>query len=184
MNADERNSRSKFLSYVLRHNPGSVGISLDRAGWANVDELLRAAAEAGHPLTLDELQEVVTTSAKQRFSFNDDGTQIRANQGHSVDVQLGLTPCSPPELLYHGTPLKFVDAIREHGLLKMSRHAVHLSADPATAAEVGRRRGEAVVLIVAAGQMHADAVEFHVSDNGVWLVDHVPPNYIEFPKDR
>jgi putative RNA 2'-phosphotransferase len=168
---------SKFLSLVLRHQPETVGIKLDEAGWVPVDELLDALAAHGQPLTLEELQEVVDTNDKKRFTIQDG--YIRANQGHSVPVDLQLLEAEPPELLYHGTVPRFLDRIREKGLLKGERHHVHLSPDRETAVKVGKRRGLPHLLTVRAGQMHGDGYKFYLSANGVWLTDHVPPQYLD-----
>lgn len=172
---------SKFLSLVLRHDPGMIGITLDPNGWVPVDELLSAAARAGKPITREQLDEVVATNDKKRFAFSPDGTLIRASQGHSVDVDLGLAPVEPPERLFHGTATRSVEAIRAEGLVRQSRQHVHLSPDEETALRVGQRHGKPVVLIVRAGQMHRDGHPFYQSDNGVWLTASVPPEYLEIP---
>jgi putative RNA 2'-phosphotransferase len=164
---------SKRLSYVLRHRPDSVGLTLDDAGWVDVDELLAALG-----MTRDELEHVVATNDKRRFAFDQAGTRIRASQGHSVAVQLGLAPVEPPPVLFHGTPERNLAAIRAEGLRPGNRHAVHLSPDEATARVVGARRGRPVVLAVDAAAMAADGVVFTQSANGVWLVDAVPPRYL------
>jgi putative RNA 2'-phosphotransferase len=174
---------SKFLSLVLRHEPQKIGITLDSGGWVSVRDLLNAFAKHSFALTRDELEEVVRTSDKKRFSFSDDGGMIRANQGHSVEVELGYEPIAPPEVLFHGTVERFLQSIRETGLLKGERHHVHLSRDEATAAKVGKRRGRPFILKIRAAHMHADGFAFFVSANGVWLTDHVPAKYIEFPDD-
>lgn len=169
---------SKFLSLVLRHEPGKIGLILDGQGWANVDELLQKLAAHGHALDRGGLQHIVASCNKQRFALSDDGQRIRANQGHSVAVDLGLVPVAPPQWLYHGTVSRFVGSIREQGLHAGERHHVHLSLDRETAHQVGARRGAPVILSVHAGRMHADGHVFHRSANGVWLTDHVPPQYI------
>jgi putative RNA 2'-phosphotransferase len=174
-------SRSKFLSLVLRHQPSKIGLVLDDAGWVDVDVLLAACAAHGTPLTRDELAAIIADNDKQRFALSDDGRRIRASQGHTVDVDLGYTPSTPPETLFHGTVAAALDAIRKTGLQKMQRHAVHLSPDATTATAVGGRRGKPIILRVRAAAMHADGFAFQVSANGVWLTDHVPPQYIEFP---
>lgn len=171
---------SKFLSLVLRHRPDSVGIELDEHGWVRCDELLAAAAASGMEMDYGLLCEVVRTSDKQRFALSDDGKRIRANQGHSVKVDLALDPVQPPEFLKHGTVERFLDAIRREGLIKGQRHHVHLSPDQTTAEKVGRRRGQAVILTISSGEMWEAGYKFYRSDNGVWLVDHVPPSYIVF----
>lgn len=169
---------SKLLSLVLRHEPQKIGIALDAEGWVLVDELLAAAARHGRPISQAQLAEVVATNDKRRFSFSPDGRRIRANQGHSVEVELGLVPVEPPELLYHGTVDRFLKSIREKGLLRGNRHHVHLSADRATAARVGQRRGRPLVLVVEAARMHRDGHRFFRSENGVWLAETVPPQYL------
>lgn len=169
---------SKQLSYHLRHAPERIGIELDPAGWVDVDVLLAALATHGKAMTRAELDRVVAENDKQRFAFDSTGTRIRANQGHSVPVDLDLPPATPPDLLYHGTVGTSVAAIMRDGLRPMSRHDVHLSPDVQTATKVGARRGTPVVLTVAAGRMARDGHEFRVSANGVWLVAAVPPDYI------
>jgi putative RNA 2'-phosphotransferase len=169
---------SKFISKVLRHAPESVGLTLDDAGWVDVDELLGAARRAGVALDRPTLEQVVAENDKKRFAFSDDGRRIRASQGHSVAVELGLEPQTPPEVLYHGTADRNVDSIRGQGLIPGHRTHVHLSADEATAVNVGRRHGRPVVLRVAAGVLHRAGHAFYRSDNGVWLTDHVPPGYL------
>lgn len=177
---------SKFMSLVLRHDPGKIGIKLDDAGWTDIDKLLKNAGEHNRArgLTLEILQEVVATNNKKRFEFNEDGTKIRARQGHSVQVDLGDEECKPPDCLYHGTPTKFVTPIRSGGLLKMSRHAVHLSPDYETAINVGQRRGKPVIIKVRAQDMHADGFKFYRTGNNVWYTDHVPTDYLLWPEDR
>lgn len=172
---------SKFLSLVLRHRPDAIGIALDDAGWVGVDELLAACARHGQPISPELLRQVVETNDKQRFAFSEDGTRIRASQGHSVQVDLGYEPVEPPEVLYHGTVEKYLPAIRRDGLTRRSRHHVHLSADVATAEAVGERRGDAVILRVRAKAMHDRGMAFFRSANGVWLTDEVPAEFIEFP---
>ena len=172
---------SKFLSLVLRHRPETVGLELSPDGWVDVDELLSACRANGRSISRAVLNEVVATNDKRRFSFSDDGQQIRANQGHSVDVDLGLEPVEPPERLYHGTVARFLEAIRREGLVRGNRQHVHLSADRQTADNVGQRRGRPVILVVESGRMHADGHKFYLSDNGVWLADAVPPEYLRFP---
>ncbi|NQU20130.1 MAG: RNA 2'-phosphotransferase [Candidatus Nealsonbacteria bacterium] len=181
MNEKSVKRTSKFLSLVLRHQPEKIGISLDDAGWVDVDVLLGATARHGRPISRDTLDYVVRTNDKQRFIFSEDGQRIRANQGHSVDVDLGYRPADPPEILLHGTPTRFIESIRQNGLKKMDRHHVHLHADEATATAVGRRRGKPVLLKVRAQDMAREGHEFLVTPNEVWLTDHVPVEFIEFP---
>ncbi|MGP3935137.1 RNA 2'-phosphotransferase [Nonomuraea sp. KM88] len=178
---DERRQTriSKYLARHLRHDPQRIGLALDAQGWTPVDELLRAAAAHGFPFTEAELGQVVATNDKRRYTMADG--RIRANQGHSVPVDLDLPAVAPPETLYHGTVRRFVAPIKEEGLRPMSRHHVHLSPDRETATRVGGRRGVPVVLVVAAGAMHRDGHVFLRSANGVWLADHVPPGYLRFP---
>jgi putative RNA 2'-phosphotransferase len=175
----ELTSISKFLSLVLRHKPQSIGLTLDEAGWAGVDELLAKAAAAGRPIARDVLAEVVGSSDKQRFALSADGLHIRANQGHSIDVALGLDPATPPGTLFHGTASRFLAAILGTGLDKRQRHHVHLAHDPATARAVGQRYGAPVVLEIDAARLCTDGHVFYRSANGVWLVDHVPPAYLK-----
>ncbi|MBE7549825.1 MAG: RNA 2'-phosphotransferase [Anaerolineales bacterium] len=169
---------SKFLSLVLRHKPETIGLTLDPAGWVSVVELLRACEKHDFPLSREELEAGVATNDKQRFSLSEDGQRIRANQGHSVEVELGYQPAEPPEFLYHGTVERFVPSIRAKGLLKGQRHHVHLSPDITTAAKVGSRRGKPVILTVSSGRMYRAGYRFYQSANGVWLTDRVPTTYI------
>ena len=172
---------SKFLSLILRHEPERVGLMLGDAGWVGVNELLKAVNGHGVSLTLDELKHIVATSDKKRFAFSEDGLRIRASQGHSVEVDLDYPPQTPPELLYHGTATRFLDAIRKDGLQKMQRHDVHLSAETRVTLQVGGRHGKPALLTIRAGDMHRAGFVFRCSANGVWLVDHVPAQFIEFP---
>ena len=172
---------SKFLSLILRHEPERVGLRLGDAGWVGVDELLKAVNSHGVSLTLDDLKHIVATSDKKRFAFSEEGLRIRASQGHSVEVDLQYPPQTPPELLYHGTATRFLHAIRQHGLQKMQRHDVHLSAETRVTLQVGGRHGKPMLLTIRAGDMHRAGFVFRCSANGVWLVDHVPPQFIEFP---
>ncbi|MCP9958171.1 RNA 2'-phosphotransferase [Streptomyces sudanensis] len=169
---------SKYLARHLRHQPERIGLVLDRQGWVAVDDLLRALARHGMPLSRAELEHVVAVNDKRRFAV--DGDRIRANQGHTVDVDLGLPPAVPPAHLHHGTVAARLDAIWAEGLRPMGRRHVHLSTDPETAARVGARRGRPVVLTVDATAMHGDGLVFRVSANGVWLTDAVPPRYLRF----
>jgi putative RNA 2'-phosphotransferase len=181
MTPNARTKTSKLLSYVLRHNPADIGITLDEAGWVSVDTLLAALEAHGTTLSREDLVEVVATNDKKRFALSDDGTRIRASQGHSVEVDLQLQPTEPPALLYHGTADRFLDAIRKDGLLKMSRQHVHLSPDAVTASKVGVRHGKLVLLTIRAADMHAAGHPFYLSANGVWLADQIPPAFINFP---
>lgn len=171
---------SKFLSFVLRHSPETIGLSLDENGWANVDELLQKSSRDGKILTIEMLTHVVESNDKKRFAFNSDKTKIRASQGHSIEIELNLMAVTPPEQLYHGTVAKYLEDIKKQGLQKMNRQHVHLSKDKETAVKVGSRRGLAQILTVNAGEMHRAGFRFFLSDNGVWLTDSVPENYIAF----
>ncbi|MFJ5774715.1 RNA 2'-phosphotransferase [Streptomyces sp. NPDC093094] len=171
---------SKYLSKHLRHQPERIGLTLDEGGWVEIDALMAAAAAHGFRFTREELDQVVATNDKKRFAV--EGTRIRASQGHSVEVDLGLPPATPPPYLYHGTVAARLEAIRDEGLRPMNRHDVHLSSDRETATRVGARRGRPVVLSVDAGAMHRDGHVFHMSANGVWLTKAVPPRYLRFPE--
>ena len=181
MDARRRVRISKFLSYVLRHKPERIGVAMDAQGWVSVRELIEKCRARGKPISLEELEEVVATNDKQRFALSEDGTRIRASQGHSIRVDLGYEPQQPPEVLYHGTAARVLPAIRKRGLTKGRRHDVHLSLDAASALAVGGRHGRPVVLTVEAGRMHRDGFAFRLTDNGVWITDHVPPAYLVFP---
>ncbi len=168
---------SKFIALILRHKPEAIGIRLDEHGWADVGELLEGVSRT-HPLTMEELEEIVRTDEKQRYSFNGDRTLIRANQGHSVPVDVELEEVTPPDVLYHGTGEKYVSPILAQGLIPKSRLYVHLSADRDTAAGVGRRHGKPVVFTVDARAMHEDGYRFFRSVNGVWLTRAVPVKFL------
>lgn len=182
MNNDPLKRTSKFLSLVLRHQPDQIGLELDEAGWANVDELVAKCTAHGIPLDRELLAQVVTENDKKRFAFSGDGLCIRASQGHSVEVALGYQPAAPPYRLFHGTALRFLEPIRRDGLLKGERHHVHLSTNAGTATAVGGRHGKPAILEVLAAEMHAAGYHFYLSDNNVWLTDHVPAEYLIFPK--
>ncbi len=172
---------SKFLSRVLRHRPEAIGLSLDPRGWADVAQLLAQARRHGVALTPELLQEVVEQNDKQRYAFSEDKRRIRASQGHSIPVDLELEPTEPPEYLYHGTAARFMTTIKAHGLVPGRRNHVHLSADESTAVRVGGRHGSPIVLKVWAGLMHAAGYRFYLSANQVWLTEHVPVQYLDFP---
>lgn len=169
---------SRYLAKHLRHRPERLGITLAPGGWVGIDELLTACHRAGFALTRAELAEVVERNDKQRFGLDRSGARIRANQGHSVEVDLQLSPSVPPDVLYHGTAATAVDAILDRGLHPMGRNHVHLSTDVLMATTVGARHGTPVVLQVAASRMHADGSVFVRSVNGIWLVDHVPSRHL------
>ena len=168
----------RFLSLVLRHNPAAAQIRLDAHGWADVDALLAGCARAGKRIDRETLERIVRENNKQRYSFNGDHTKIRANQGHSIAVDVGLNQAPPPDRLYHGTAARFLESIRAEGITRQSRQHVHLSSDPETARKVGSRHGAPAVLPVDAGRMARDGFLFYRSVNGVWLCEQVPWKYV------
>ena len=171
---------SKFLSFVLRHKPEAIGLTLDAEGWAEIDLLIACANQSGQALTRPLLQEVVETSDKKRFTVSEDALRIRAAQGHSTQsVSIAHVEKRPPEFLYHGTATRFLDSIREQGLLPGSRHYVHLSEDEQTATAVGQRYGKPVVLKVKALLMAKQGFKFYKAENGVWLINKVPPLFLQ-----
>jgi putative RNA 2'-phosphotransferase len=170
--------RSKLVSRVLRHRPGSVGIVLDAQGWTDVTELLEALTAHGHQISRPDLERVVHRNDKQRFEWDTAADRIRARQGHSVEVDLGLSPSAPPDRLYHGTPRRNLDPILAAGLEPRGRHHVHLSEDADTASRVGARRGEPVVLVVDAAVMAMEGFLFWRTTNAVWLTETVPPRFL------
>ena len=170
---------SKFISLILRHKPETIGISLDEHGWADVQELIDGINASGSDhLDMDQLEEIVRTDEKQRYSFNEDHTLIRANQGHSIPVDVELEEKIPPALLYHGTGEKYVSSIDEQGLISKSRLYVHLSSDIPTAKKVGSRHGKPVIYTVDCAKMAADGFKFYLSANNVWLTKTVPVRYL------
>jgi putative RNA 2'-phosphotransferase len=184
-NMQPRSTRvSKYLAKYLRHAPEELGLTLQPGGWVPVNDLLSAAGKNGFPITYDELVDCVETNDKLRYSFDDTGDLIRANQGHSVEVDLQLNEREPPDVLFHGTVGRFLPSIMADGLNKGKRHHVHLSKDLETARKVGSRRGKPVILAVDAGGMHRDGHRFYVSANGVWLTEFVPPSYITLAGPR
>ncbi len=168
----EHTKISKFLSFVLRHNPQSIGLELDEKGWADVSGLIEKSTKLA--LTPKLIAEVVRCNDKQRFALSEDGLKIRASQGHSIKVDLGLEPVIPPDILYHGTASRFLASIMKQGLTRQNRQHVHLSADEETAKKVGSRHGIPVILIIAAGNLHQTGQSFYLSDNQVWLTEKVP----------
>ncbi len=170
---------SKFLSYVLRHKPDAIGLELDANGWVSVERLIQSANASGQTLTRELLETVVRTNDKKRFAFSDDGLKLRASQGHSIDIELGLKPQMPPEYLYHGTANRFRDSILASGLNPGNRKHVHLSTDVKTATQVGQRHGKPIVLLVRAAEMQGAGYSFFLSANGVWLTDSVPAQYLD-----
>jgi putative RNA 2'-phosphotransferase len=175
---DDPRQLSKFLSYILRHKPDSIGLTLDSQGWASIDELIARSNAGGTVFGRIDLLKMVDGNDKKRFSVSDDGQRIRAAQGHSVTVELGLTAQQPPHVLYHGTATRFINSILAEGLKPQSRQQVHLSADETTAYRVGQRHGKPAILIVEALLIHAAGFKFFLADNGVWLTDHVPPAFL------
>lgn len=178
INEKENTKISKFLSLVLRHKPETIQINLDENGWTSVDKLIENAHKFGYDFDIEVLKFIVDTNAKKRFAFNETFDKIRANQGHSVEVELGYSPQIPPPILYHGTSEKSIALILQTGLKKQRRHHVHLSKDVDTALMVGKRHGKPFVFEVLAELMHSDGFEFYLSDNGVWLTDNVPVKYL------
>ena len=170
---------SRKLSLVLRHNPSAIDIQLDKNGWTGVDELLKQLSHHGLSISMESLEEVVSENDKQRFSFNEDKTKIRANQGHSIKVDLEMEDQAPPAILYHGTASRFLDSIRETGLEKRNRQHVHLSKEQQTATKVGQRHGLPVILLIEAKAMYDAGHLFYLSKNGVWLTDNVPTDFIK-----
>lgn len=178
MNYKKKTKISKWLSYILRHKPGSFGLELDKHGWLNVDDLLETMFGVNNSITLTVLKEVVAEDNKQRYSFNEDETKIRANQGHSIDVDVELEKLVPPEVLYHGTAERFVDSINRKGLVPKKRIHVHLSFDEKTAISVGKRHGKPVVLMIESKRMHDYGYKFFLSENGIPLTKYVPEEFI------
>lgn len=169
---------SKYISLILRHKPEVAGIILDEHGWADVYDLIKGIQKKYPIFCWKMLENIVEMDSKQRYSFNEDRTKIRANQGHSINVDVELEEVKPPQFLYHGTAVKYVESIEEHGLLPKSRLYVHLSDDADTALNVGKRHGEPVVYIILSALMHADGFKFYKSKNGVWLTNVVPSYYL------
>jgi len=178
MGRDENENLGRFMSLVLRHKPEVIGIRLDEHGWADINELIEGMNRAGKHIDRTKLDEIVATNNKKRYSISDDGKRIRANQGHSVQVDVELKEQKPPEILYHGTAERFSESIEREGLKPMGRLYVHLSKDIKTAENVGSRHGKPVVYEVAAGEMSENGFKFYLSENGVWLSGKVPPAYL------
>ena len=170
---------SRLLSLILRHKPETIGIKLDEHGWADVKEMITGIRAYGRQVDMATLERIVAGDDKQRYSFNDERTKIRANQGHSVKVDVELKECEPPDILYHGTASRFLDSIRAKGILKQKRHHVHLSADKQTAFAVGKRHGTSAVLLIDAKKLAERGHRFYLSANGVWLCDDIPWEGVE-----
>lgn len=175
----ERKNIGKFISLILRHEPKKIDLDLDRNGWADVEELIRKSSIHKIYFTKKELELIVESNDKKRYSFNNDKTKIRANQGHLIPIDMEFEPVEPPEFLFHGTAERFLSSIREQGITKMSRQHIHLSSTKETANKVGARHGKSVVLTIHSGKMYKEGIIFHKSVNGVWLTDYVHPVYIE-----
>ena len=169
---------SKFISLILRHRPEEIGITLDKAGWADIGELIEGINKSGEYIDMETLERIVREDSKGRYSFNEDKSKIRANQGHSIHVEVEMPITAPPEKLYHGTAERFLDSIRRDGIRKMSRLYVHLSPDAETAFKVGVRHGKPVVLVIDTAAMTADDYVFRLSENGVWQSEDIPWRYV------
>lgn len=170
---------SKFLSFILRHKPESIGLTLDNEGWANISELIAKAKQSGQELDAELIHAVIKNNEKKRFSISDNGLHIRAAQGHSTEsVLIKHAQKMPPDFLYHGTAIRFLESILDEGLCSGERQHVHLSEDIETAMSIGQRYGKPIVLKIAAGQMHQQNFCFFQAENGVWLIDHVPPKFL------
>lgn len=174
----DKTKLGKFISLILRHKPEVIGISIDSHGWADVSELIDGVAKTNEGFNMDILEDVVATDSKQRYSFNEDKTKIRANQGHSIPVDVELEEAQPPEILFHGTADKYIQSIDKTGINARSRLYVHLSVDMDTAIEVGKRHGNPVIYEVKTGDMFRGGYKFYLSKNGVWLTKEVPASYI------
>ena len=170
-------SIGKFLCLILRHKPNLIGITLDQNGWASTQEIIYALNKTNKKISIEQLVNIVNTDNKKRFSFNEDKSKIRANQGHSIPVDLSLVELAPPAVLYHGTSKSHLSQIRKTEIKPMTRQYVHLSADITTANKVGKRHGEVVVIEIDAKRMVEDGFNFFISDNGVWLTKVVSPKY-------
>ncbi len=184
MTPEKEKRTSKFLNLILRHKPETVGLVLDDNGWIDVDLLLEKMNKAGKTIDRSALEQVVKNNSKQRFVFSECGQRIRANQGHSVEIELGYDSVKPPEFLFHGAATKDIAAIRENGLLKMGRHDVHLNAQAEPCIHVASRHGKPIVLTIKSGKMHDEGFKFFLTPNNVWLTNHVPARFIEFENDN
>lgn len=174
MNKKEEQKISKFISLILRHKPEIINVTLDKNGWCDTETLLKACK-----ITIEDLTSIVNNDNKQRYSFNADKTKIRANQGHSINVDLTLNPIKPPLMLYHGTSTKYLKSIMQEGIKKMNRQYVHLSDNVETARTVGKRHGKPILLQVDSNKMYNDGYDFYLSDNKVWLSNYIPAKYIK-----
>ena len=179
MNDNKQLQLSRFLSLVLRHRPEAIGIRLDRNGWAEVDVLIEAMNQHGRFIDHDTLKQIVAMDNKQRYTFSHDKKRIRASQGHSIDIDLNLTPTVPPEILFHGTDSGSIAQIKQQGLRPQKRNHVHLSTDLETAIRIGSRHGKPVVLMVDAKKMYEHGQLFYLSENNIWLTDSIMPEYLQ-----
>ena len=180
----KKDKLSVFISLVLRHKPDAAGIQLDEHGWANVEELISGINSTGRKIDMKILEEIVASDEKGRYSFNEDKSLIRANQGHSIPVDVELREQEPPEFLYHGTAERFLENIQAEGLKPMSRLYVHLSRDKETALKVGKRHGKLIVLKVHSGELFRNGIRFYLSENGVWLTKFVPARYLDMEENK
>lgn len=179
MTDKQRKKISRKLALVLRHRPEVFNLQPDGQGWCEVEAVLAGFCNSGEHVTRDMLGQVVMNCDKQRYAFSEDGRYIRANQGHSIPVELGYRQATPPDILYHGTATRYLGPILREGLRKGNRHHVHLSADRETAAKVGRRHGKVAILRVDSRAMQEAGYAFFRSANGVWLAEHVPEQFLE-----
>ncbi|MFB5652563.1 RNA 2'-phosphotransferase [Leptospira wolffii] len=175
---DELTKISKHISYVLRHNPDSIGLKLDSHGWADVKELISKSEDHGIYCSIETIHRILVQSKKSRFELSSNGKRIKAKHGHSIQVEIGLLPNFPPSILYHGTTLKNIESIKENGILRMSRVYVHLSTNPIEARKIGERHGKPLVFAIKAQEMHRNGYEFYISDNNIWLTKVVPKEFI------
>lgn len=171
---------SKFLSLVLRHKPDTIKLALTKDGWAEVDELIEKSRQSGVSLTKEILNKIVEQGNKKRFSFSEDGQKIRANYGHSIPVDLSASSQQPPEILFHGTAMHFLESIRQEGLLPQTRLFVHLTPDKESAIQIGKRHGKPLVFCIQARKMHRDGFKFYDTESDIWLTEWVPLEYIDF----
>ncbi|HEK4597347.1 TPA: RNA 2'-phosphotransferase [Clostridioides difficile] len=175
----KKDKLSIFISLILRHKPETIGIKLDDYGYADVNELIEKINNTGRNINIEILEQIVKEDNKQRYSFNDDRSKIRANQGHSINVNVELRELEPPKYLYHGTATRFLDNIKNEGIIKQSRLYVHLSRDIDTAIKVGKRHGTPVILKINTGKMYENGYKFYLSENNVWLCKYIPFEYVE-----
>ncbi|AKP44796.1 TPA: RNA 2'-phosphotransferase [Clostridioides difficile] len=175
----KKDKLSIFISLILRHKPETIGIKLDDYGYADVNELIEKINNTGRNINIEILEQIVKEDNKQRYSFNDDRSKIRANQGHSINVNVELRELEPPKYLYHGTATRFLDNIKNEGIIKQSRLYVHLSRDIDIAVKVGKRHGTPVILKINTGKMYENGYKFYLSENNVWLCEYIPFKYVE-----